>query len=563
MALVLISTISLQTQADVWEYWIENYGTVPVPHATCSPQTVGACNPPNSSSNPTPYNGSGDGLQTLLNWLFSAIPGSPGGYGNTVKLIFGPGTFEMYPIILHNTTWNDSFNVVGAGRGITILKLKDNASDVDPDVNPEEDVMFETPSRPMRAFGIQDVTLDCNWLGQYGSSPSFADGYKATGIRVTAEYIDIQNVHVTNWGSNRPGYLDPNAYAGAEAFAISASTANVGQTGVPIRINGCLVDNFSTAGSFSYCTAIMVSTSNSITTNIPSYAPALASCGETARLYIDPNQNASDRGQWPYNLGCRTSLLALVDNNEVDGGHFVNGNQDITEAIGYGAARSQLVAFVSNTAVNCKVGFNSDTFPIDNLTISDNTFEDVQLGIEVGNPNGNFSNLNIFYNDIRLNGEAFFHSTDGIGISGTVINHFWGVAAGIRLKGSTQVNLIAYNEVYAVPESAWVFVDPLNFRTPPSQSEAYYIPLLVHESTSASDSNEKMFGHLGGDHHVTNLNLGLSPTTVYGNTTSTSPGRQYPAIPFPSLGGNWDADGELPGATTWDALSGTENYDVP
>ncbi len=485
IALCFGLTANITLQATVYEVFIGPTGRNPYTNTNYYTSTVN-----------DPYSGYGNNFQYLLETVLG--PGT-GGSGHKIIVNILPGTYEMKPLLLwpSGATHYD-VEIIGHGSTLneTTLKLSDNAA-------PGDEIIAISNNSFMDSVVVKNLTLDCNWNGQPQSLASYHSGFKLGGIRFSSEKITVEQVRVTNWGSNRA--IPESDPTGREAFAISVNTASrlPGPT-VPVLVKDCVVDGFDSV-NFGYCTGIIVSTHNN---NFP----------QSGNFF--PDHNACT-GSLPSNyqrpIGCVNGYLAVVINNIVDCNNYVG--RRVEDSIGLGASRAEAVGFFGNTVINAKVGFNADTPPLQDIDLAYNNLHDVQIGISMGSPGqpaGALPNWAILENDIRLNGNHVSRCTDGPNSTGYVVSVEFSTAIGIRMKGGLSQVDIYNNDFWAVSSIDWVTSEPI-----PS-----YIPIEYLNGT-----NLPLWGSAacGGLYTIWN-----DVPVVSGNAVSTGVGQPNPYI---SLGG--------------------------
>jgi hypothetical protein len=378
------------------------------------------------------------------------------------------GTYTTDALAIGNTT-SASFKLMGAGKTKTTLRLKNDAT-----YSPSAGFNYVMLSQFLQDFYLADLTIDCNWYGQGGVgltcsgsgspplskiSSAYTCGYKNGGVYVYCKTGKIERVKVINFGAN--GQV-PWTGAGVEAFPLVLRTPNIGQSesAPALVIQDCEVTGFTSVNG-GYCTAIFVNTR----LTLPPYFAQTIDCSTAF-----PPPTAPDADHYQRQLGCRANVMALVQNNTV---------YNLAGGIAYGAADSERVTFMNNSALDCTLGFNCDTFYATNIVIDGNSFIDVEQGIHIGA--GGYGASSLLYGPIVINNNLFrlrggrqykvYHNVyyDYCATNypnANYLQYVWDDSYAIRLSGATTDVVVSNNQVTAIPAAL--------FASPSGQQPRYY-----------------------------------------------------------------------------------------
>lgn len=399
---------------------------------------------------PDPYSSVNWGVPIPGLWLDGSTPDklnsimnriSTLDYFPTITLHFKAGTYRINKPLYFGAS---QCNVAIEGDNMSNTTLVMDPTFNDP-LSPNEFIMLHNWQNT--TFLIRNIAFDCNWANLPASKTTapLQSGFKTAAIRVTSwQYVYIDHVKVVNVGAN--GCLDGSAPAGIEAFPITAKTFSLGtvykdngtvaftQANPAITIQNCIVTDIHRVYG-GYSTAIIVVTHNTP----PSVFPSLPEVDINTPITIGTNTGWLPSGQRA--MGVLTNTLALIQNNIVS-----------NASISFGCAQSENVVCVSNNVINSGSAFNCDTLPNHNIKISNNNFQGVYRGINIGAPGYGlnsvyFSNIDISSNYFCFIGHLHDYEYD---TNGNQLDRGYMYEYGIRTAGATGGVNVYDNEFIAL-----------------------------------------------------------------------------------------------------------------
>lgn len=348
--------------------------------------------------------------------------------GNTYEFVLGPGTYFTYGDYCESDTaiatkgymLQPNTTLRGAGEGVTIIKYMGWGP---------SDIMihsvicagnysgnnFTWRSVDYDNVTVANLTVDCNaWNWAYLTDPNNSknDGVAIYGVALAGSSCTIRHVEVLSpYAGTSFHPKDKYWGSGLESFAISIQA--VSRDATNLLIDSCTVRN-----------------------SLGNYVDGIMLGGSPDGAY---------------------HVSGVISNNLVIGGSNPLNYPYLGYSVnGCGGAG---VVVTNNIAQNCQYGFRNDTLPINNLTLTGNTFSVTTSAFAISSSNKTgypITNLTLSGNTFSAsgsgNGVLDFNSKSsiaGLTIRGNVISSktssYPGLYLGNRTRGSTYSNIVYSN----------------------------------------------------------------------------------------------------------------------